>query len=465
MDARNATASWSGYLHQGKVGIFLGLTEIAKLLKNNPNGVNYSNLQNWEIEYESAEDIDIKNNGKVVSRHQVKAYATAKYPNDYKDVLSVLEYEFKSGNCGETKIKTKGFRICEFNGITPGNIEVDKDNRYLHTITETAGFCLNKTDFNNQYPSSNFVPNPNNIKLYKYPDGNYFCEFLKDEGNRKVKDTSKDKIKEFCLDKIDEIAKIKNITVEKEKIYYTILDKLDAEIRLKHFKGKMWYPIIKFVEIEELININPIERDLIAPIREAFCNVCGDVINEQQYTDKQIENVNNIVEEIYSLSNEKFVKFLKDINPNETVIGDIETVDDIAKLIKIDSLKDIFYFCLVEVENEPYNLTKRGYEKDGGYLLTKINRRSNMISVVINEILTNPSTTRGIFEKRYLINGQIDGKYFKEYIYIDQNNQGSNSYSKNWKKLMDKDEAKFYSPEMEFISVDRAIEQLNNSIT
>ena len=34
IDRRNATSSWSGYNHQGKVGIFLALKELFTLINN-----------------------------------------------------------------------------------------------------------------------------------------------------------------------------------------------------------------------------------------------------------------------------------------------------------------------------------------------------------------------------------------------------------------------------------------------
>lgn len=40
-DRRNATSSWSGYNHQGKVGIFLALTELRKLVEKEEDYSSY----------------------------------------------------------------------------------------------------------------------------------------------------------------------------------------------------------------------------------------------------------------------------------------------------------------------------------------------------------------------------------------------------------------------------------------
>src|SRR5699024_8837440 len=158
--SRNATASWSGYSHQGKVGILVSLTQINELLELenvNENSIGSEIekiLDDWIIEFEAAEDFDIKYQHTVQSRHQVKAKKNAKYPNDYKDVLGILKYEVKDGT---KRILSNGFQICSFdeNG-TPQEIEVDKDSRFLHTITKVNGFYKKREDFEEQFKNSTY---------------------------------------------------------------------------------------------------------------------------------------------------------------------------------------------------------------------------------------------------------------------------------------------------------------------
>ncbi|HEL1198458.1 TPA: hypothetical protein TVL19_001682, partial [Streptococcus equi subsp. zooepidemicus] len=110
----NATSSWSGYNHQGQVGIFLALKELRVLLQKSKDYNDYS----VEFEKEDGEDVDIVQNNTVISRHQVKAKTTSKNLNAYKDVLE------------------------RFN-IT----DVGEDSRYLHTIREVIGFGLPQSNF------------------------------------------------------------------------------------------------------------------------------------------------------------------------------------------------------------------------------------------------------------------------------------------------------------------------------
>ena len=77
--SRNATPSWSGYIHQGKVGFLVALREIKEsIIKKEKNYLNFA------IRYENAEDFDIVDDkGNVISRHQVKAYIAGDEREDY----------------------------------------------------------------------------------------------------------------------------------------------------------------------------------------------------------------------------------------------------------------------------------------------------------------------------------------------------------------------------------------------
>ena len=68
-DRRNATSSWSGYNHQGKVGIFLALTELRKLVEKEEDYSSYELI----LEKNGGEDVEIFQAQTVVSRHQVKS--------------------------------------------------------------------------------------------------------------------------------------------------------------------------------------------------------------------------------------------------------------------------------------------------------------------------------------------------------------------------------------------------------
>ena len=61
-DRRNATSSWSGYNHQGKVGIFLALTELRKLLEKEEDHSTYKLI----FEKNGGEDVEICQSTRVI---------------------------------------------------------------------------------------------------------------------------------------------------------------------------------------------------------------------------------------------------------------------------------------------------------------------------------------------------------------------------------------------------------------
>ena len=82
---RNATPSWSGYIHQGKVGFLVALRQLRECIENN-----IENLEDYAIRYENAEDFDIVgDDDQVLSRHQVKAYVNGNEREDYSDLFNI----------------------------------------------------------------------------------------------------------------------------------------------------------------------------------------------------------------------------------------------------------------------------------------------------------------------------------------------------------------------------------------
>ena len=81
---RNAAPSWSGYIHQGKVGFLVALRQLRQCIEA---GVSY---EEYSIRYENAEDFDIiGNEGQVLSRHQVKAYTDGTSRERYSTLFNI----------------------------------------------------------------------------------------------------------------------------------------------------------------------------------------------------------------------------------------------------------------------------------------------------------------------------------------------------------------------------------------
>lgn len=449
--SRNATASWSGYSHQGKVGILVSLIEINIIIAHQNKADIKNALNEWVIEYESAEDFDIKHKNTVHSRHQVKAKKDAKYPNDYKDVLEVLKYKLVNGKC---KIHKHGFQIYRFDkNKIPLEIEVDKNSRFLHTITTVNGFYLNKTDFENQFWDATYTENPNNIQLYTYPNQEKHCPLSTDD----------DQLKLFCIQEIERVlCKInhhfKTSKAEQENIYNAINGMLDNEIREKHNTGKTTYPTLTFNKIYNVITqSDKYQEDNINFVREQFYKSWLETQNEFDYrksdcfSEVQIDEVGNIAETIYLLEDDKFMQLLKNMNPDKNKVNNLESKEDLIALCKTETLKDVFYECIALVTKQTFEVDYLGYNVDGGYLLTLISRLPAKIGKVVEAMATNENVTKNLFDRRYLVNACINEKLIHDYVKNTNNNWGDKA----------KQTDIFFNPELEFIDLETAIEKLN----
>lgn len=455
MSSRNATASWSGYLHQGKVGLFLLLNKLREQI------CNQEDYNGWYIEYESAEDIDIKKSeNHVHSRHQVKAYKDGTTPNKYKEVLGVLTYSHKEG---KVTMETPGFQICPFDEKgNPLAVDVGDDSRFLHTIVEVRGFGMDQKELIAEYGGKTLispVPNPNNIKLYEYPDGNFYCKLSNG------KEEKKDVLAEFCIEEIKQILRAQqgaSIQTENQykKIYYYLLYVLDTEIRVKHVNSG--YPVLFFNKILDVITQSEIEESHISTVRAYFVKEWDEFLEERVHLGKALslkkeEQFDKLIRDIYNLEDEKLLQFFKDINPDVHIEGSTVTKLEMIDLCRSESLRDVFFECLVRIEELEFDQEFVGYKQYGGFLLTLINRAPGKVNSVIQSIISNRKATQSLFSRKYLVNSQIDGIRISERI--DQIPQVA--ISTNWNKEVTTDD-RFINPNITFISAENAIDKLNN---
>ncbi|WP_423055591.1 ABC-three component system protein [Acetobacterium carbinolicum] len=441
-DYRNATASWSGYSHQGKVGLMLTLKEICKLLDDG------NHFDGWSVEYESAEDIDIKNDDSVVSRHQVKAYIDGNTLKAYEDVLLVQKCTLVDD---KQKI-SKGFQIRSFDiHGKPLEIEVDEESRFLHTICEVPGFYFSKADYEKQKYKPIFVENQNNIKLYKYPDGKEYCN---------VNDNS---CKIFCIEFIKYILEkddhaFKEISQQHEHIYLELLDELDSKIHREHSIGGC--PRIDFSKILHIVlDTREHERQNALILRSIFIEKFEEFLNERNlcdisYTDKAISNAWEKVKEIYNLTDDEFFRLLCELNP-EKKIASLSSTEAVIEICNPTDIKNMFFDCLLEVQDEEFVVKERSYMKNGGYLLTLITDPQLSVSNTVNQIITNKNLTKCVFEKKYMLNREIDDLEWESHIgNLSDKERFYQEIKSNWSTL--KVEKKFYEPELTFMTYKNA---------
>lgn len=301
----NATSSWSGYNHQGKVGIFLALKELSELLQKDEDFCNYS----VQFEKEDGEDIDIVQGDIVISRHQVKAKTKGKYPNDYVDVLIGIK----------KKVENDIEIIGGFN--TDG---VNENSRYLHTVCYVEGFGIPKKNFeflfqNQRGAKPRFVENPYRIKLYQYPDGKKYCG---------LSDVNESKIDGFCETEIKKLlAKLSpNLKNDDEHIKETLFelkDLLCTKIRKAHETGRGSYPVINFSEIYTIIiSIQKREKRAIHTARNMLERYWNLNSNKQNSNKQNIDA--SLITDILNLPDKGFQQFLIDLHPQKDIKGALD---------------------------------------------------------------------------------------------------------------------------------------------
>lgn len=413
-DYRNATASWSWYLHQWKVGIFVALKEINRLLWE---WKTEDDLKNWRIIYENAEDFDIQEKDetwvieedndwtlikwRVESRHQVKAKKSWNTQAKYNDVLWIQSHEISDTSL---KIKNPWFQIRSFKiddtkkNIIEWNIEVDENSRFLHTIVEVTDFKRKNENLSKKPDMNHYSNNPNNVELFEYPNWNKYIELSTE--NEELREESYTLIKQIRTDLTD--------SENDKNVYLKILSELDKRIRDEHSSNPIWYPELSFYEIKEIINnyTTFTEIDNIK-LRRRFVEYYDDFLS--WVSDDELLNISDLMWEIVKLDIDKFIWIIHEIHPEKKYSENWFDLND-------DWLDEVFFECLAKIDNSKYKKFNFFIENEEIYFLSTINKKKAKIKKVVNWIISNSKITNSIYESDYLINGYINDIKFSDHV-------------------------------------------------
>lgn len=443
---RNATPSWSGYIHQGKVGFLVALRQLRECIENN-----IENLEDYAIRYENAEDFDIivGDDNQVLSRHQVKAYVNGDEREDYSDLFNIQTRKFEDG---KEKINVKGYQIHEFDGR--GNVVrevVSKENIYLHVIVNVPDFNLSKEDYLGIYPSrTKYTDNISCVRLYKYNQANdlFYCPLSQDDNN--------DTIRDYCIAEIKEILKLKgnplNYNVlHLEQVYYRYVGSLlDHSIGEAH--SESGFPEISFEKIISIIE-EEVPKDEVYEMKntltyswEKYHRYSSTDISEEVF-----KSMDKIINHLLSLSKKEFYKFVR------MVLPDAKSDEDFAKLFNITLLEKIFYSLIKDVRKfsfKHYSFLD-DVEKSYRFSLIDIEKSPGCIATVIKNIIDNSEFLKATFNHDFLINRDIDELPIG--VRIDEFDSMSDSrYKDEWNTGV---QHNIFKANMEFISIEKAKEK------
>jgi hypothetical protein len=396
--SRNATASWSGYAHQGKIGFLVALRKLKAL-----HGTN-SNLSTYYISYETREDIAISENGDVIEVHQVKAFTSGTTIGSYTSALTAFE-------------------AC--NG---GN--------FLHTVREIE-------NWDNLTPGQN----PRSVSRYLYGPAKNYCLLTEIDA---VIDTE-----------IEQLLTLtnhaqRNSAQWRKNVFADFLGALDKKIRIEHSTKQQANYNVSFTldEISEItVNRGTRAIGILSSIKQqmydAYVEFLVDLDNGQVIISAAKEKlISESIEHIYTLSDIDFEQFLRDINPHSTQgISFAQCVTTDEYFIK-ENFQAIFIECIREIDNSQFQQpdnTPPHYFKEKYYLLTSINSPRAHLQKCARRILLNDQATFTRFETDYIINENHSG----ELLHLASG-------------LKDYDPNKFYiGKKVSFITKTDAINQLN----
>lgn len=355
---RNATPSWSGYLHQGKVGILVAIKSIETSYTTD-NATFRENIKHLRLAYEYHEDFVILNDDKIISTHQVKAKVAA----------------------GSDKKSAYGSALRDFD-ISTSPI----DQRFLHVAVEIKDWDTSAT------------PNIHNVQLYEYANA------------RRYSSLTDNCVKSEAISYMQKIQPLRP-TEELELIYYEILALLLDKVKECHALNNHSHPIITFEEIVNCIE-NPIIDSVkfvcdINRLKSLMVHILNQV--EQDFEiindDKGVawDQATEVVEQLCKLDGIEFLKTLALLHPD-----DPDFIN--SKNLKSDGFKNVF---IEIIRNAPsYKIKDNGYTKGGeNYFLSNISEVAKFATPTAMRILSNTNNTKLLFEGKNIVTKELDGSF------------------------------------------------------
>lgn len=347
----DASPSWNGYNHQGKVGIYVALEMM--------NHIPKEDINKYELELEWFEDFSIKKDGKYESIHQVKTYshtATSKYKEaiwlllakllDIKELGNAfLHVTQKLTNTEKLEKKLLTYVMSEdAEKNTEESSQKQKTEKYA-----TPKECRDKVNESGKYHELF-----KRFALYDYGDGNQYCSL---EG-----------IEEATKKKLHQLIGASATETRVERAYYYLLGLVDKNIRERHIDIQTGYKQhkvpIKFLDIENIVNENfeLISKEYASyylknefqSISQSYLEDLKEEYEENMILEQEVLRLHKTLKQINELDNEQFLDFCLKITPNNEV--NKELPEHIIKMIKHclnkTGLNDGFFEMLKQIKKE-----------------------------------------------------------------------------------------------------------------
>ncbi|MEK4091397.1 ABC-three component system protein [Viridibacillus sp. FSL H8-0110] len=396
----DASPSWNGFNHQGKIGIFVVLKMINDL------NLSFDVCNSYEIELEWLEDFSIKKDNDYISIHQVKTYNKTA-PSDYKDAIWLLLAKVTDFPNVEKAYLHSTRKISKLDDLEkllydykpPKEVKKkSKKNEKVNEIEENKKYwtprqCHDYVKYTGEYHRVF-----KKFEMYTYESGCQHCSI--DEVENKIKN----QLSIFYKGNIKTSEQL-------NRAFLHLLGLVDKHIRERHIDiqagNKNVKATINFQKIYELIAANyelPSKEYIIYQLRDKFAKLTNEYfsdllldLKDEIIKPNDIINVHSVINSVLELDEEKFIKFCMKITPNHEVND--ENPDSIlyalSTLISETHMNDGYLEILKRIQKQinvdKYTFIKLGQEKlNTTYLPTTIidtyhmHRTGRMVEKILN---------------------------------------------------------------------------------
>lgn len=391
----DASPSWNGYNHQGKVGIYVALQMMKDIKKED--------MPQYELELEWFEDFSIKKNGEYKSIHQVKTYADTA-TSKYKDAIwlllaKLLDFkELESAHLHVTQ-KLTNIKDLETNLLTyvMGNAEKEeeKDSKN-HKIKK---YATPKECHDHVKASGEYHELFSKFSLYNYDTLQCWCS----------QEDIEEKIKRQLKVLINEEA---TTDVRVDRAYYHLLGLVDNNIRRRHLNIQEGSKEVKVpINFQAIYNVVYQNFELMSKeyaayfLKNEFHRISLGLLEDLKFesaegliSEEAILGVNNTLGYINELNESEFIEFCLKITPDNEVSQEIpeHILKTIKKCLNETGLIESFFEAIKqigrELEYKKFTYSKRG--QDGvntTYLPSTIieSQHTSRTRRLVNRILDN----------------------------------------------------------------------------
>jgi len=181
-----------------------------------------------------------------------------------------------------------------------------------------------------------------------------------------------------------------------------MIDKVHKEVYKNHKLGYKHYPIIELSFFSELIKeYGTIVSNSIITYKNVLSENWEEYIIAKELNFVEYQE---LFESMLNIPDQEFTNMIINLNPDKNWEKKKDPMWRASNFIQADALNDILFNILSNTKEEfmHENLTFNNHDD---YIISLIN--SNDISGVTKNMYTNKQLIKNIFQKHYLVNGQI----------------------------------------------------------